>query len=1142
MRLRTLLLCLLALLIASAGMASLVARAQNESSANNQNNASNEKASPSGAAFVIYMNAQGEATCRVATPSERRQIMQRSGESRVIYAGAPRRDATSAKDLSPNAPPANLPNLLPSAGLRIVLHGTTQLDQPQNQAAKNAFIVAANRWEALISTPVTVVLDVDFGTTFFGTPYPSADIIGATGTAEDTQLYSEVRDRLLANSPTAAESQLYNALPVGSVPTELSGNAFKSLTVRLSQANERALGFVSDIADPNAIPLGGGDAGIGFNSAFAFDFDPSDGIDSNKIDFDSVATHEIGHALGFISESGGPVYAPTAIWDVFRFRPGAASIGTLGTAPRIMSAGGTQVYFNGQTNTFGTQELSLSTGGPDGTAGDGNQSSHWKDDDITFQYIGIMDPTIDFGERNPITANDVKTIDSFGYSTGSPVPGPPPPPSAPPLPPNDNFANATVIQDVAGATTGNSTGATKELGEPVMLPTPPAGAGGKSVWYRWTSPVDGTATFDTEGSGFDTILAVSTGNSVGSLTRLSQNDDLAPGETTSSRVTFLVTAGVTYQLAVDGFDNGAGPESGLIELNWSATGGAPTPTPTPGSCTPGNKLQDPGFEASTGAGPITNPFWPSTSTQFGTSLCSAAVCGSVASAVPRNGTYWAWFGGTDGPETGTVSQAVTIPSGGTATLNYFLRIGAVAAPFTDVLNVKVDGTTVQSFTEPSAAEASYTLRSVNLDAFANGAPHTILFEYMSPTGGGIANFNVDDVTLDVTCPTSSTVQFDASIYTPSENIGSQTVMVTRTGDTSGSSTVNYTTSDTAGANNCNALNTGNASSRCDYETTAGTLRFASGQTSKNILLPIVDDAFAEGSENFTVTLSNPSGAILGSPSTATVTILDNETTTGANPIDTASFFVRLHYIDFLNREPDAGGLAFWTNQITSCTDQACVEIRRINVSAAFFLSIEFQETGYLVYRVYKAAYGNVPGLPVPVRLNEFLPDTQQIGQGVVVGQTGWEQVLENNKQAFATEFVTRSRFTSAFPTTLTPAQFVDALFANAGVTPAPADRATAISEFGSATDTANTGARGRALRRVAENSTLHQQEFNRAFVLMQYFGYLRRNPDDPPEAGLNFDGYNFWLGKLNQFNGNFVNAEMVKAFIVSGEYKGRFGP
>ena len=148
---------------------------------------------------------------------------------------------------------------------------------------------------------------------------------------------------------------------------------------------------------------------------------------------------------------------------------------------------------------------------------------------------------------------------------------------------------------------------------------------------------------------------------------------------------------------------------------------------------------------------------------------------------------------------------------------------------------------------------------------------------------------------------------------------------------------------------------------------------------------------------------------------------------------------------------------------------------------------------------------------------------------MVVDQGGWETVLENNKQTFVSQFVQRSRFASAYPTSLSPAQFVDALFANAGVVPSTSDRATAINEFGAASTTSEVVARARALRRVAENSILAQQEFNRAFVLMQYFGYLRRNPNDAPDA--NFDGYDFWLNKLNQFDGNFVSAEMVKAFI-----------
>ena len=283
------------------------------------------------------------------------------------------------------------------------------------------------------------------------------------------------------------------------------------------------------------------------------------------------------------------------------------------------------------------------------------------------------------------------------------------------------------------------------------------------------------------------------------------------------------------------------------------------------------------------------------------------------------------------------------------------------------------------------------------------------------------------------------------------------------------------------------------------------------------------------------------GNVFGGPGTLNSAELYDPGT--ANAIDDAQFFVRQHYRDFLNRDPDPDGLAFWTNQITSCgADAQCLELKRINVSAAFFVSIEFQETGYFVYRVNKAAHGNLSGLPIPLTLNTFQGQVLQVGNGVVVGQPGWEQVLEMNKQLFLGELDGETDyFTSAYPTSMSPAEFVDTLFANAEVTPSASDRTTAINEFGSATTSSDLVTRARVLRRVAENSTLKQQEFNRAFVLMQYFGYLRRNPNDPPEPGLNFDGYNFWLNKLNQFHGNFVNAEMVKAFLLSGEYRQRFG-
>jgi hypothetical protein len=394
------------------------------------------------------------------------------------------------------------------------------------------------------------------------------------------------------------------------------------------------------------------------------------------------------------------------------------------------------------------------------------------------------------------------------------------------------------------------------------------------------------------------------------------------------------------------------------------------------------------------------------------------------------------------------------------------------------------------------------------------------------------------------------ISFSLSNYNVSESAGFVTVTVNRSGDISFPATVDYATDDTGAPPSC-ATNNGKASSRCDFTTAAGTLSFVAGESSKTFNVLISQDAYNEGSETVSLMLSNlTGGAVFGVPSTATATILDVAAAPG-NPNDDPNVFVRQHYHDFLNREADASGLSFWTNEITSCgADAQCREVKRINVSASFFLSIEFQQTGYLVERIYKTAFGDATGmstlngsqtLAVPiVRLNEFLRDTQQIGNGVVVLQPGWENQLEANKQAFTLAFVQRSTFVTKYPTSLTPAQFVDMLFSNAGVSPSASDRNAAIGEFGAATNTADLAARGRALRRVAENTTLSANEFNRAFVLMQYFGYLRRNPNDSPDS--DYTGYDVWLTKLNLFNGDYIKAEMAKAFISSAEYRQRFGP
>jgi Calx-beta domain len=386
-------------------------------------------------------------------------------------------------------------------------------------------------------------------------------------------------------------------------------------------------------------------------------------------------------------------------------------------------------------------------------------------------------------------------------------------------------------------------------------------------------------------------------------------------------------------------------------------------------------------------------------------------------------------------------------------------------------------------------------------------------------------------------PIPNVVQFSSSNYNVQEDCTTVTIIVNRLGDTSGAASVDYNTSDVT------------ATERKDYITALGRLQFTPGETSKSFAVLINEDSYVEGEETFNLNLSNPSGASLGGSAIASVSITDDAVEPATNPIDDPRNFVCQNYHDFLNRQPDSGGWDFWTNQTTSCGSPDPL-VCRINVSASFFLSIEFQQTGYLVERSYKTAYGDRNGsstfggphlLPVPfVRFAEFLSDTQKITQGVIVLQPGWEQQLENNKQGFFFEFVQRSSFVTALPTSITPAQFVDTLNQNAGNVLSASERTAAINLFGSASNTANPTARAQALRQVVEDEDLQNAEFNRAFVLMEYLGYLRRNPNDPQDT--DYTGYDFWLTKLNQFNGNYLNAEMVKAFITSIEYRQRFAP
>ncbi len=343
---------------------------------------------PETSSCVVY-EAKGAAACRNSTPEEAMAIA--------------RRDLT--RELRSITPPS----LQAAGGLQIILRATPELEA--NPQAKAAFLRAADVWMSRIQSPTTVIIDVDLGPKWFGDPFPQ----GVIGISNPQMLigfgrYFTVLSQLMESASSAEESSLYRALPnVTPVPTDLG----ETDNVLAPSSVYRTLGLIS--SDPTLDPgQYGPPPAIGLNSAMDFDFDASDGIDAGKYDFEALVSHEIGHVLGFVSAVGQREINPNCdlavtVWDLFRLRPGA-SMGTLGTADRILSSGGAQVFFEGTT------ELQLSTGRPDGTGGDGLQPSHWRDDSVVGQRIGIMDPTIPIGERQTITFNDLAALDLFGYT------------------------------------------------------------------------------------------------------------------------------------------------------------------------------------------------------------------------------------------------------------------------------------------------------------------------------------------------------------------------------------------------------------------------------------------------------------------------------------------------------------------------------------------------------------------------------------------------------------------------------------------------------------------------------------------------------------------------------------------------------
>jgi uncharacterized protein (TIGR03118 family) len=382
-----------------------------------------------------------------------------------------------------------------------------------------------------------------------------------------------------------------------------------------------------------------------------------------------------------------------------------------------------------------------------------------------------------------------------------------------------------------------------------------------------------------------------------------------------------------------------------------------------------------------------------------------------------------------------------------------------------------------------------------------------------------------------TVSATSLIQLANSEFSVGEGTGHIDVTVTRAGDVSGTASVNYATFDLS--------ETGHASQKNDYELALGRVTFFPGETSKTFRILIVDDVYVDGDEEIEVILSNltGTGAGLGSPSTASVTILDNDAAPPTtNPIDNPSFFIRQLYIDLLGREPESATLDFFTAQLTACgSDNTCRDNRRAAVATAFFLSAEFHQSGYLIYLANKAAFGDFTSGPaVPLFYGQLLRDLQIINQGVPFGTPGWEAQLATNQQLFFADFVLRPTFVFTYPTTQTPEQFVDALYAKANVVPGSLERQAAIDEFGGAGNTADTAARARALKRVTQNATFNKNEFNRAFVFFEFAAFLRRDPDAV--------AFNSQVDALNSFNGDFRAAGLMNTFLSLSEYRERFGP
>jgi hypothetical protein len=238
-------------------------------------------------------------------------------------------------------------------------------------------------------------------------------------------------------------------------------------------------------------------------------------------------------------------------------------------------------------------------------------------------------------------------------------------------------------------------------------------------------------------------------------------------------------------------------------------------------------------------------------------------------------------------------------------------------------------------------------------------------------------------------------------------------------------------------------------------------------------------------------------------------------------IDDNDFMVQQQYIDFLGRMPDSFGFPIWLSTLANCSagDITC---DRVHVSESFVRSAEFQQRGYFTFRFYPVSFPGQPGSD-PTGFGhkpsfaEFLPDLRSISGFLDANQ------LEAAKVAFVNGFMSRPAFVARY-NGLNNTQYVDTLLntANAGI--GASTRQTLIDGLTNSTLT-----RGQVLRQIAESTEVYNKYYNESVVVMQYFGYLRRDPDG---------SYFTWITVIDANPAD--SRGMVSGFFNSIEYRQRF--